>query len=44
VGGGFGVRSWREERTMETFYEVSVNQTEKLVSADCAYLISAAIA
>ena len=44
VGGGFGIRSWREERTMETFYEASINQTEKLVSADCAYLISAAIA
>ncbi len=29
---------------METFYEASINQTEKLVSADCAYLIAAAIA
>lgn len=40
----FGIRSWREESTEETVYEVSVNQTEKLVAADCAYLISAAIA
>jgi hypothetical protein len=40
----FGIRSWREESTEETVYEVSVNQTEKLVAADCAYLIAAAIA
>lgn len=42
--GGFDVRSWREEKSKENMYECSLLQTEKLVAADCGYLIKNAIA
>lgn len=40
----FQVRSWRWEPTRETFYEVLINQTEKLISQECGYLIKNAVA
>lgn len=38
------VDQWREEPISSTFYRPSVVQSENLVSADCGYLIAAAIA
>lgn len=41
---GFAIRSWREEKTKETFYEVALLQTEQIVAKDAGYLIKNAIA
>jgi hypothetical protein len=40
----FQVRTWQEQRERIDVYEVSVNQDEHLVAADCGYLIQNAIA
>lgn len=38
------VKQWREEEVDTTFYRAGFVQTEKLISADCGYLIQNAIA
>ena len=38
------VKSWRDEEIEATYYEASMVQAEKLVSADCGYLLQSCIA
>ncbi len=38
------VRQWRNEELESTYYEPSIIQDERLITADCAYLIANAIA
>ena len=40
----FQVRTWQEQKERMDVYEVSVNQDEHLISADCGYLIQNAVA